>query len=129
MSLSASILSLQRLPAGSYDLIVEEAAEPQTGMVGCVYFELYVKLEDADADFKKISVESPPLPATMNRLPFILYNGETNMQGPVTLYDPVTEMTITPETKSTFRFMTYATRDSVDQPLSVSARSPFSAHP
>ena len=81
VGLNSAVLSASNLPAGTYTLSVEETTSPLSGFVGCASFSLIFQAEKAAAS---LSLLTTP-PTTLNRLPFLGYSSQVNLQGPLVL--------------------------------------------
>ena len=102
--LNSAVVTASDLPAGTYTLTVKEVSTPLPGFVGCSEFSLFFQAQKASAS---LSLLTTP-PETLDRLPFLEYSSEVNLQGPLVL--PVGETKVSFKTKDTsnLRVVAYA---------------------
>ena len=102
--LNSAVMSASDLPAGTYTLTVKEVSYPLSGFVGCSQFSLFFQAQKASAS---LSLLTTP-PGTLDRLPFLEYSSEVNLQGPLVL--PIGETKVSFKTKdvSNLRVVAYA---------------------
>ena len=109
--LNSAMLSATNLPAGTYTLTVMEVTTPLSGFAGCPEFSLFFQAEKASASLSLLT--TPPV--TLDRLPFLDYSSEVNLQGSLVL--PVKETKIAFQTKevSNLRVVVYAHETALEE--------------
>ena len=110
-SLNAATLSASRVPPGHYTLEIREMSQNLQSRIQCVHFSLTVETQMTEVSISSLKT----LPPTLNRLSFLDYNDEVNLQTPITLPVGVTDVLLKPSVNSNLKCVIYAKSDTFDE--------------